>query len=105
MELEGFVVAARRHRADDSGWGGVLVFVAVGIQDKAVLLETSETDERCWLTLHTDRGPYLFGAWYRPPAPGDTSGIDTLKKELEKHDESHLGVVLVGDMNVTAEGG
>lgn len=98
--LEGYRLVARRDRSDHSGWGGVAVFAREGLQSRVTLLETSTTDERLWLTLHTDRGPYLLGVWYRPPAPGDTSGVRTFDEELARLAETGLGTVVVGDLNV-----
>jgi hypothetical protein len=96
--LSGFECVARRDRAD--GWGGVAVYAEQSIADRVVLLESSEGAERCWLNIHTDRGPLLLGCWYRPPAPGECSTIESLRIEIANHLEHSVGIVLVGDMNV-----
>ena len=67
--------------------------------NRVILVYTSDTEERVWLALHADRGPYLVGAWYRAPAPGNTTGVDTLRKELENLTEEYLGTLLLGDLN------
>ena len=70
--------------------------------DKAsliTLLETSDTYERCWLLVHTDEGPILACAWYRPP--GETlDGIKTFESELERLRPQAVSTLIIGDMNV-----
>ena len=44
VQLEGYTVAARRDRKDDSGFGGVLVFVKDELANSVVLLEESSTE-------------------------------------------------------------
>ena len=63
--LAGYAVVARRDRKDRDG-GGVCVFARSDITTIACL-EKSDTAERCWLVLHTNRGPLLLGAWYWAP--------------------------------------
>ena len=92
--------ASHENRSSRDGAKKNLVFAKTDLAGRVVCLETSETDERLWVALHADRGPFLLGAWYRPPAPGDTSGVDTLKEELLRLEGEHLGTVLVGDLNV-----
>ena len=41
------------------------------------------------MALHLDRGPYLVGAWYRAPDPGNTKGMDSLREELENLKEEY----------------
>ena len=100
VKLEGYTLVARRDRTDDSGWGGVAVFAKESLANRVVLVHTAEEEERLWLVLHADRGPYLVGAWYRAPDPGNTQGVDSLREELENLQEEYLGTVLVGDLNV-----
>ena len=100
VHLEGYTEVARRDRSDNSGWGGVLVFARNDVADSVVLLERSATEERVWLVLHSDQGPYLFGVWYRAPAPGETTGVTTFREEYCKHREGTLGSLVVGDFNV-----
>ena len=98
--LEGFTLVARKDRSDNSGWGGVLVFARNDVAGSVVLLERSATEERVWLVLHSDQGPFLFGVWYRAPAPGETTGVTIFREEYCKHREGTLGSVVVGDFNV-----
>ena len=63
-----------------------------------VLLEYSTTAERCWLLLHTDRGPLLLGAWYWPP-DADLAPFDSLEEEYLRLLQQATGVLLVGDFN------
>ncbi len=49
--------------------------------------------------LHTDRGPFLLGAWYRPPG-SETTTISSCGDEYDKLVEGAMGTILVGDMNV-----
>ena len=98
--LEGYTLVARKDRPDNSAWGGVLAFARTGLEERVVLLETSETHERVWLAVHTKRGPYLFSAWYRLPAQGDATGVQTLKEELARLSEDLLRTTVVGDLNV-----
>ena len=77
-----------------------MVFARAGLENRVVLLETSDTDERVWLAVHCGQGPYLLCLWYRPPAPGKTDGVDTFSEELQKHRSKTLGTSVVGDLNV-----
>ena len=76
------------------------VFAKEKLASRVVLLESAEEDERLWLTMHTDKGPYLLCVWYRPPKPGDCKGIERFREELEQHEALGLGVLVVGDLNV-----
>ena len=78
----------------------MLVFVKQELADSAAALEISDSEERVWLSVHSDHGPYLVRVWYRAPDPGQTKGVDTLKEELVKHREASLGTLAVGDFNV-----
>lgn len=78
----------------------MLVFALTSIATSVVLLEKSNTEERLWLALHSDQGPYLLGVWYRAPDPGQTEGVDSFKEELCKHQRATLGTLVVGDFNV-----
>ena len=44
-------------------------------------------------------GPYLLGAWYRPPAP-ETRTIETCEGEHDAVSVDVLGTLLVGDLNI-----
>ena len=41
-----------------------------------------------------------MGVWYRALNPGDTSGVLTFSAELQKHRDTSLGTLCVGDFNV-----
>eukprot|EP00973_Karenia_brevis_P043917 6081091-Karenia_brevis.AAC.1 len=60
----------------------------------------SEIAERTWLVLHTDIGPYLLGAWYRPPQAGEVASIESLPGEQRQYSQHALATVVIGDMNV-----
>ena len=85
VKLEGYKVVARRDRHDNSGWGGVLVFAKEELADSVAALENSDSEERVWLSVHSDHGPYLVGVWYRAPNPGYTAGEWTLSKRSLKN--------------------
>ena len=100
LKLEGYTLVARRERPNDSVSGGMAVFAKEKLASRVVLLESAKEDERLWLTMHTDKGPYLLCVWYRPPKPGDCKGIERFREELEQHEALGLGVLVVGDLNV-----
>ena len=103
VELHGYVLAARRDRQDGQDYrkcGGVMVFTKADIANNVTLLESSREAERLWLVVHTDHGPYLLCAWYRPPVPGEVETIRSFEKEWHAHCASALGTVLVGDLNL-----
>ena len=100
LTLEGYDLVARRDRTDNSAWGGVLVWSRREVCNSVVLLETSETAERVWLTLHTNSGPYLLCAWYRPPGRGQLETVSTFREEYSRLAQAALGVLVVGDLNV-----
>ena len=79
--------------------GGVAVYAQRQIAQQVMLLEKSASAERLWCILHTDCGPYLFGAWYRPPST-ELSSIETCEQEHEKLSDGVIGTLLVGDVNV-----
>ena len=76
------------------------MFAETKLDSRAVLLDSSSTDERVWIALHADRGPYLVGVWYRPPSPGNTAGAETFKAEFLELREQALGTIVLGDLNV-----
>ena len=55
IKLEGYTLLARRDRGDQWG-GGVAVFVIAEQFANASVVEISETAERIWVIVHTDRG-------------------------------------------------
>ena len=84
VELEGYKQVARRDRTDDSGWGGVAVLVKAKLANRVVLVHTSETAERLWLTLHTNQGPYLLCCWYRLLNPGEINTLDIFFRRVRR---------------------
>ena len=66
--------------------------------DDIVCVLKSKEDERLWFVLHTDIGPLLLCAWYRPPL-AEISSTERFRLEYEKICDSVIGVVCVGDHN------
>lgn len=80
---------------------GALQFSYLAIQaDNVTLLHKSKSSERLWAIVHSDLGPYLVCAWYRPPEPGGTDSIATLAKEYEELSPGMLGTIIFGGMDV-----
>ena len=77
-----------------------MMFVAQDFASHVTFLGESEVHERAWAMLHTDQGPFAMAVWYRPPAPGHTSCIDTFEDEWRRHAEGSLGTIVMGDLNV-----
>jgi hypothetical protein len=100
VELEGYAVIGRRDRDDGRKCGGVMVFARTEIANNVTLLEKSGQSERVWAIIHTDRGPYLLCAWYRPPEPSEIEKIETLEVDWKIHSSSALGTIIIGDINV-----
>ena len=100
--LEGYVVVARLDRQDGRMKGGVLVFARAELESAITCVKKNEECERVWLVLHTDSGPQLLGAWYRPPDAGGSS-IESLRADLEELGDTVMGCIVVGDMNVHHE--
>ena len=76
LTVEGYSLAARRDRADNSAWGGVLVFARADVYNSVVLLESFDTAERVWLTLHLR--PLRVGP--PPQASARTSNVGNMGK-------------------------
>ena len=68
--------------------------------NNVTLLEKSGQGERLWLVFHTDQGPYLLCAWYRPPEPGEVQALESWEKEWQEHHKEALGSVVNGDLNL-----
>jgi exonuclease III len=98
VSFEGYETAARRDRSERSG-GGVLVLVKKEYAKRVVGLGNSERHERSWLMVHTEQGPILVCAWYRPPVCGEVDSIVTLAQEWREHRENAIGSIIVGDVN------
>ena len=74
--------------------------MAEEIANQVTFMGDSAEAERSWVLLHTEQGPYALTAWYRPPAPGNTSCIDSFETEWRQHASDALGSIIVGDLNV-----
>jgi hypothetical protein len=90
VKLEGYQVLARRDREGQWG-GGVLMFVMDAYFARVTLVGISESAERIWAIVHSDRGPYLVCCWYRPPDPGNTKSIESFETEYMQHKDGVLG--------------
>ena len=80
--LSGYVEVSRKDRATRAG--GVMVHAKVGFEHAIVHVGDSDAAERSWHIIHFNRGPILFGAWYRPTMQGETASIDSLDAEVSK---------------------
>ena len=99
MSLEHYTLLCKRDRC--KGGGGIAIFVREDIASRAVLLEGLDcADERCWIMFHSEGGPILACCWYRPPDPGNTSGIQRLKEEFGRLRKEAIGAIVIGDINV-----
>jgi len=107
-DLYGYKLVGRRDRpcgTPDSqtdtlqAWGGVLVFVLAELDGSIVLVHTSDVAERMWFVLHTDVGPVLLCAIYRPPSRGNIEVISTLFSELPALRADVVGTIVIGDFN------
>ena len=98
--VSGFELVGRRDRSDDSGWGIVLLFALASIASYVCLLEVGCNYEAVWATIHSDIGAVLLCAWYRLPPPGDTASIDAFEADWERFSERHIGIIVVGDLNL-----
>ena len=76
------------------------MYARAAIADHVTLLLTSDVAERLWFQLHTNKGPYLLCAWYRPPAQGEVETIASFVAELSELRNSAIGTMLIGDLNL-----
>ena len=83
-----------------SACGDAAVFAHRDASCFLFLLVHSKSAESVWLQLQSDRRPYLMSFWYRPPAPGDCTGIYMLQAEHDHLSHLAIGTILVGDLNV-----
>ncbi len=90
----------RRDRGDGRQGGGIAIFAEASIATSVTLLVDSTSAEGFWVLLHTNHGPFLLGAWHRPPESGETLSIESLRAEIATYEHTVLGVVLMGDCNV-----
>ena len=98
--LAGYTLIARRDHGVKQHGGGVLMFVINRLSSQVTFMGESKGAERTWIMVHTAQGPYLVGAWYRSPSPTVDESIQSLQDEFEKHRQSAVGTVIVGDLNV-----
>ncbi len=80
-----------------------MVFAKAGFEHSIVHVGTSAVAERTWHVIHSDRGPLLFGCWYRPPHHAEVATIESIDSEVAEFGAGTLGTILVGDMNVHEE--
>ncbi len=104
FRIPGYVEVSRQDRGPSSRGGGVMVFSKVGFEHAIVHVGDSSVAERSWHIIHSNRGPILFGAWYRPPTHGEIASIESLDEEIANFGGETLGTILLGDMNVHEEG-
>ena len=102
VELEGYQVLCRHDRSGQWG-GGVLVFVLDEFFERVTLVEQSTAAERIWAVVHSDQGPILVCCWYRPPAPGDITTLESFENEWIGLRDDVLGTVVLGDLNVHSQ--
>ena len=74
VEIEGYKLISRLDRRDGRKCGGIAVYALQSVASQATFLFHSKQHERTWMLVHTDRGAYLLGSWYRPPG-GETESI------------------------------
>ena len=107
-ELYGYTLVGRRDPPVSSNtcftdalqtFGGVLVFVMKSLDVAVVEILNSAYAERLWFLVHTDIGPILLGAMYRPPSQGNVETLTTLETEFRDLRENAVGSILVGDFN------
>ena len=97
FKLEGYELIYKGDRC--KGGGGIAVFARSDVAFRVTLLEKGD-DERCWITIHSEEGPYLGCCWYRPPVRGELESILRFKNELLKHRATGIGTIIIGDINV-----
>lgn len=100
VTLEGYQLVGRRDRNNGRKGGGIIVFAAKEIVVYMTLVKISKESERLWILVHSDLGPYLVAAWYRPPVQGEVHSIRSFKSELEELNPLAIGTVVVGDLNI-----
>ncbi len=100
--LTGYHRVSRRDRrgAVRTDRGGVAVFARDGFELSIVHLGDSADDERSWHVVHSDSGPILLGAWYRPPAAKEVASIQRFEQEFQQYSSECVSSIVVGDMNV-----
>ena len=64
------------------------------------LLQDSDGAERMWVLVHSNLGPYLVCAWYRPPVQGEVDSIRTYRDECVALKTEAVGTVMIGDIKI-----
>ena len=100
IELGGYTMVSRRDRDDGRSGGGIAVFALDCVAGQIVFREHSQQHERSWHTIHSDIGPLLCCAWYRPPCAGEVESIRGCEEEYLRLADEHIGCIFVGDLNV-----
>jgi len=103
LTVSGYTIICRKDR--NMYGGGVAVFCRNDQVARATLVEESQVHERCWICFHTDEGPVLVCAWYRPPdtsLPREThlDGLNSFSEELNRLNSKARGVLVMGDPNL-----
>ena len=103
VSLSGYIMVARRDRCTCRTGGGVIVFAQENLWC-VVDAGNSNDAECCWIIVHTNNGPLLIGAWYRPPNRHGRSApfqsTNAVFADLANLAPEVVGTILVGDMNV-----
>ena len=99
LHLNDFQPPYRRDRPDNSGYGGLLVWVSQQLAAKRrTNLEIAEI-EGLWLEIRAHNNKFLLGTFYRPPNSGATfwdylqESIDNAKLDPIKN------IIITGDFN------
>ena len=98
FKLEGYEIVCKLDR--NKGAGGIAVFARTDIAARVTVVHESEHDERCWVAIHSTKGPYLACCWYRPPNSGEIDSIVRFREELITLRSEGVGTIVVGDINV-----
>ena len=100
--IPNYVIVSRRDRPQINvaymNHGGVAVYKrnnAIPITK----LEESPVAERIWHTIHTNNGPVLFGAWYRPQR-NSANHIQSFDDDFGRLASDHMSHIVVGDWNI-----
>jgi hypothetical protein len=99
LKITGFQEPFRKDRADDSGYGGVLAWVANGVAAKRRIDLELKSLEALWLEVRTCNNKFLLCTIYRPPNVGNEFwGL--LQESLDMAKASSISYLLItGDLN------
>ncbi len=98
--ITGYRLVSRRDRCDGRSGGGILCLVDERYDGQVVMQEHSDTDERTWHIIHSDVGPILCAAWYRPPCAGEIASIQACEDEWRRLSSTCVASFILGDLNV-----